>query len=66
MPRYGRLLTDAQWETIQPLLPQRRSRPKGGRPPPHEFPHPATCWRRLRDWAEQGIWRNIWPRVPAV
>ena len=33
MARYGRLLTDAQWEKIRPLLPRRRKRPQGGRPP---------------------------------
>ena len=27
---------------------------------PDEFPHPSTCWRRLRGWEEQGIWLNIW------
>ena len=32
MARYGRLLTDAQWAHIQPLLPKRRKRPRGGRP----------------------------------
>src|SRR6266581_4964679 len=21
---------------------------------PEEYPHPSTCWRRLRDWEEQG------------
>ncbi len=83
MARYGRLLTDAQWEKIRPLLPKRPPRPRGGRPPspdrkvlegilwilrsgarwqdlPEEFPHPSTCWRRLRDWEEQGIWLAIW------
>ena len=83
MARYGRLLTDAQWEKIRPLLPQRPPRPRGGRPPapdrkvlegilwilrsgarwqdlPEEFPSPATCWRRLRDWEEQGVWLAIW------
>ena len=24
------------------------------------FLHPSTCWRRLRDWEEQGVWLNIW------
>lgn len=80
MARYGRLLTDAQWEKIRPLLPKR---PRGGRPPsdnrkvlagilwilrsgarwqdlPEEFPSPSTCWRRLRDWEEQGVWLTIW------
>jgi len=32
MARYGRLLTDAQWEKIRSLLPQRPPRPRGGRP----------------------------------
>jgi len=36
MARYGRLLTDAQWEKIRPLLPKRPSRPRGGRPPAPE------------------------------
>jgi hypothetical protein len=27
---------------------------------PEEFPAPATCWRRLRDWEEQGVWLAIW------
>src|SRR5579875_1558741 len=83
MARYGRLLTEAQWEKIRPLLPQRPPRPRGVRPPapdrkvlegiwwmlrsgarwqdlPEEFPSPATCWRRLRDWEEQGVWLTIW------
>ena len=83
MARYGRLLTDAQWEKIRPWLPKRPRRPRGGRPPandrkvlegilwilrsgarwqdlPDEFPSPATCWRRLRDWEEQGVWLTIW------
>ncbi|MGH9814834.1 MAG: transposase, partial [Candidatus Acidiferrales bacterium] len=32
MPRYGRLLTDAQWEKIRPLLPKPPKRPRGRRP----------------------------------
>ena len=83
MARYGRLLTDAQWEQIRPLLPKVPKHPRGGRPRaddrrvlegilwmlrsgarwqdlPEEFPSPATCWRRLRDWEEQGVWLDIW------
>src|SRR2546427_6858162 len=83
MARYGRLLTDAQWEQIRPLLPKVPKRPRGGRPRaddrrvlegilwmlrsgarwqdlPEEFPSPATCRRRLRDWKEQGVWLDIW------
>jgi len=36
MARYGRLLTDAQWEKIRPLLPKRPSRARGGRPPAND------------------------------
>ena len=25
-----------------------------------EIAIPSTCWRRLRDWQERGIWLNIW------
>ena len=32
MARYGRLLTDAQWEKIAPLLPKPRKSRHGGRP----------------------------------
>ena len=27
---------------------------------PEKYPHPSTCWRRLRDWEEQGVWLKIW------
>ena len=27
---------------------------------PKEYPHPSTCWRRLRDWEEQCVWLDIW------
>ena len=27
---------------------------------PDEFPSPSTCWRRLQQWQEQGIWLNAW------
>src|SRR5216683_613846 len=26
---------------------------------PEEYPHPSTCWRRLRDWEEQGVWMKV-------
>ena len=32
MARFGRLLTEAQWEKIQRLLPRRPPHPRGGRP----------------------------------
>ena len=28
--------------------------------PAEKYPHPSTCWRRLRDWEEQGVWLQIW------
>jgi transposase len=27
---------------------------------PKEFPSPSTCWRRLRDWEDNGTWERIW------
>jgi transposase len=33
-------------------------------PPP--FPSGVTCWRRLRDWEKQGIWRAIWDALLGV
>ena len=27
---------------------------------PQEYPSPSTCWRRLRDWEEQGVWLDVW------
>ncbi|HKW61407.1 MAG TPA: transposase, partial [Candidatus Acidoferrum sp.] len=32
MARYGRPLTDAQWEKLRPLLPKARTSRRGGRP----------------------------------
>jgi len=27
---------------------------------PDEFPSPSTCWRRLRQWEEEGVWLDAW------
>jgi transposase len=27
---------------------------------PKEYPSPATCWRRLRDWEDSGVWLKAW------
>jgi transposase len=27
---------------------------------PKDFPSAATCWRRLRDWEQAGLWLKIW------
>jgi len=27
---------------------------------PPQYPSPSTCWRRLRDWEEQGVWLRVW------
>ncbi len=27
---------------------------------PPQYPSPATCWRRLRDWEEQDVWLKVW------
>ena len=28
--------------------------------PPERYPSPSTCWRRLRDWEERGVWLAAW------
>lgn len=30
---------------------------------PERYPSPATCWRRLRDWSRDGIFRLAWARL---
>ena len=30
---------------------------------PKHFPSYATCWRRLQDWTEAGLWPKIWGRL---
>jgi transposase len=27
---------------------------------PEGYPSPATCWRRLAQWEEQGVWLEVW------
>jgi len=27
---------------------------------PAQYPSPATCWRRLRQWEERGVWLEAW------
>jgi len=81
------LLTEPQWQRIQPLLPQPKRRPKGrrrGRPrkdnrvvlegilwvlktgarwrdvPSDLGVSGSVCWKRLRQWDQQGVWLRIW------
>lgn len=27
---------------------------------PREYGSPTTCWRRLREWEESGVWEQLW------
>ena len=27
---------------------------------PREYPSASTCWRRLQQWEEKGVWLKIW------
>jgi transposase len=83
MARKEQLVTEEQWKKLEPLLPQPKPSPKGGRKRrsnrevfegiawvlrsgarwkdlPGEYPSPTTCWRRLQEWEEQGVWLRIW------
>ena len=30
---------------------------------PTNFPSPATCWRRLKEWTEAGVFQQAWAKV---
>jgi len=84
MKKRQKLVTDEQWEWIEPLLPEpRRRKDNRGRPwasnraclagilwilqtgaawrfLADEFPSPATCWRRLKQWPDEGVWLDAW------
>lgn len=30
---------------------------------PERYPSPATCWRRLKEWTESGVFREAWVRL---
>ena len=34
--------------------------------PPEEFPSPSTCWRRLQQWEEAGVWLDAWRTLLGV
>ena len=82
------LVTDELWEVIEPLLPEERTKPKGGRPrvddraaltgilfvlktgiPWEMLPQEMgcgsgmTCWRRLKEWHEAGVWERLHRRL---
>lgn len=46
------LRSGARWKALFTLF-------KG----PKEYPSYATCWRRLQDWTEAGLWPKIWGRL---
>jgi hypothetical protein len=30
---------------------------------PERYPSPSTCWRRLKEWTESGVFREAWIRL---
>jgi transposase len=30
---------------------------------PERYPSPSTCWRRLKEWTESGVFRATWIRL---
>ena len=33
---------------------------------PREFGSPTTCWRRLKEWEEAGVWEMLWRVILAT
>ena len=90
MKKRQKLLTDEQWQLVEPLLPSpRRRKDNRGRPwasnracfegilwilqtgaawrfLPDEYPSPSTCWRRLKQWEEEGVWLDAWRALLGV
>lgn len=82
------LVPNKLWKEVEPLLPEQKPSPKGGRPP---VPNRAaltgivfvlksglpwnllplemgcgsgvTCWRRLQEWTELGVWPQLQHRL---
>ena len=46
------LTSGARWQAPVPMQ-------KG----PERYPSPATCWRRLREWSDDGRFLAVWQRL---
>lgn len=33
---------------------------------PREYGSPTTCWRRLKEWEESGVWETLWRAILSV
>lgn len=33
---------------------------------PPKYGNPMTCWRRLKQWEQQGVWKKIWKKLLAI
>lgn len=57
-PRGGRRRIDDR-EVVEGILWVLRSGARW-KDLPREYPSATTCWRRLREWEDAGVWLSIW------
>lgn len=65
-PRGGRPRADARLCLVGILFVLHNGGAWNAMPAELSAASPATCWRRLQEWTQAGVWDAIWKRALAV